>query len=469
MIPVLKENVRIKEEPQGAVFINTVSEKYTLASSFEAFILSLFDGTRSIEEVASLLKNLKNSPEERKIQNDILILVHEKREIIELIKSPLKKSRIQIDPYRFLLKPDIFKKPMRCNAPLAVDLYITRKCNLNCIYCFANAKYTDSQTRNYRCNEMRLDRINYLIDQIAELETKKIILTGGEPTLRPDLPKIIQRLSNYGIDVFLATNVYSMNDKLAKELRDSGLTKIQAKLDAANPKIQDKLSRVKGSYGKLIRGIKTLKKYSFKISVVSIATSWNIKEIPEVVKICADLGIDEFNPRIYTPGIWALHGRGGSYLNPSSNSILWLYQRIEELQEEYKGIMNVSSLETSTFCKKKENEVPACPGFISACTILENGLVVPCELVADFSNDFIIGDANKQPLIDIWNSEKAERWMLRKYPKIGEPCSSCNEFERCKGGCPAKSFIAYGKRSADPFCVKAPNPTVISFPEVSTE
>lgn len=466
MIPVLKENIRIREEPKGAVFINTTTEKYILASPFEAFIFSLMDGTRSIEKVASLLKNLKNSPEERKIQKDILRIIHEKGEIIELIKNPLKKSRIQIDPYKFLLKPNLFNKPIRCHAPLAVELYITRKCNLNCIYCFANAKYTDNHNINNRCNEMHLDRINSLIDQMAELEIRKIILTGGEPTLRLDLSKIIHRLSNSGIEVILATNAYSMNNKLAQELKDSGLIRVQAKLDAANPKTQDKLSGVGGSYENLIKGIKTLKKYSFKISIVSVATSWNIKEIPEVVKMCADLGVDEFNPRIYAPGIWALHGRGGAYLNLSSDSILWLHQRIEELKEEYKGIMKVSSIDISMFCKKKENEVTTCTGLIDTCTILENGLIVPCELLSDFSKEFIIGDASKETLIDVWNSEKAANWTLHEYPEVEEPCSLCDEFGRCKGGCPWMSLVAYGKRSVDPYCIKAPYPTIIPFPEV---
>ena len=102
---------------------------------------------------------------------------------------------------------------------------------------------------------------------------------------------------------------------------------LQVKLDSTNPEMQDKLSGVKGSYGKLIKGIKTLKKRSFKVSIASVATSWNILNIPEVIKLGIHLGIDDFRPRVYTPGIWALQGRGGSLLNPSCNSILWLERR----------------------------------------------------------------------------------------------------------------------------------------------
>lgn len=469
LIPVLKESIRIREEPQGAVFINAESEDYTLASPFEAFIFSLFDGTRTVEDIASLLKSLKKAPEEREIRSDIYRFVQNKSIFIELIKKPLKKGRVQVDPYNFLLKPDVYKRPIRTHTPLAIDLYITRRCNLNCIYCFADAKYEANQTGGDRCDEMHLDRINSLIDQIAEMGIKKISLAGGEPTLRPDLAEIISRLINYGIEVFLPTNLFSMSDKLAQELIDSGIREVQAKLDAANPKTQDRLSRIGGSHAKLIKGIETLKRYSFKVSTVAVVTSWNIMEIPDVIRICANLGVNEVSPRIYRPGVWALHGRGGEYLNPSPESILWLEKKIRELQEKYKGIMKISSLNTSILHKKRESEVPRCPGFISTCTILENGLVVPCGTLLDFSNEFIIGDVKKEPLIDIWNSEKAERWVLRKDIEFGESCSLCDEFERCKGGCPWKSIVAYGKWVCDPHCVKAPKPTKIPFPEIPME
>lgn len=469
MIPALKENVRIREEPKGVVFIDIESGEYILATFFEAFILSLFDGIKTMKDIVAILKNMKDAPDEKEIQSDINKIIQNRNIFIELIKNPLKKSRIQLDPYNFLRKPDIFMRPMRPHAPLSADLYITRRCNLNCIYCFADAKYEGNQTGGDQYDEMGLDRINSLIDQMAEVGIKKITLTGGEPTLRPELAEIIHRLINYGINVLLPINSHSMSDKLAQKLRDSGLEKVQVKLDAANSKTQDMLSRVRGSHKKLINGIETLKRHSFTITTVAVVTSWNIKEIPDVIKICANLGVSEVQPRVYTAGIWALNGRGGEYLNPSCESILWLEKRIRELQENYKGIMKISSLNSSILRKKEKSEMPTCPGFISTCTILENGLVVPCEMVADFSNEFIIGDVRKEPLIDIWNSEKAKRWALRKDFQFLEPCSSCDEFDRCKGGCPWKSFVAYGKWVCDPHCIRSSKPIKIAFSKIPLE
>ena len=127
MIPALKKSVRIREEPEGAVFINMETNKYSFVSSFEAFILALFDGTRTIDDITNNFKMLKNCPTEKEIQNDIYSIIQTRTELIELVKTPLKKGRVKLDPYTFLLKQNIFLKPSRASAPLAVDLYVTRK------------------------------------------------------------------------------------------------------------------------------------------------------------------------------------------------------------------------------------------------------------------------------------------------------------------------------------------------------
>lgn len=467
MIPVIKNNVSIREEPQGAVFFNTESNKYILVSPLEAFILSLFDGTRTLHDIAMYIKNIKNAPEEKGILNDLYRLIQNKNEYIEFIQSPLKKSRIQVDPFDFLLKSgSLYERPNKLQSPVSIDLYVTKRCNLNCIYCFADAEYISKQSVNGQGKEMSLDMINNVIDQIAELGIKKTIVTGGEITLRKDLTEIIRRLRNYGIEVILPTNAYLMNDQLAKELKKLGIKKVQTKLDAAKPETQDKLSRVKGSYTRLINGIKTLKKYSFEISTVAVATAWNIYEIPEVIKICADLDIEEVNPRIYTPGIWALKGRGGAYLNPSSDSIIWLEKQIKKLQEEYKGKMRISSLDSEMLSNREDGEIISCQGGISNCTILHNGLVVPCEMLSDFCEDFIIGDVKNTSLYDIWNSEKTKKWAFRKDSTLGKVCLSCTELGKCKGGCPWKAIVSYGEWICDPYCFKAPNHTKIPFPKI---
>ncbi len=466
LIPALRKNILIREERYGACLINKETWHYVHIPSFEAFLLSLFDGTRTIDDIARLLKHLKNSPGIDEIKNDVLSLIEGRNEYVEMIGTPLKAGRASVDPDVFLRKRDDTRGKTRLKSPISVDLYLTRRCNLKCNYCFANAKYAGDANAANKNDEMDISTINQLIDQMAELEVKRVLITGGEATLRPDLPEIIKRITGYGINIFLATNAYSISDKLAKKLYDAGLREIQAKLDSPVGMVQDRLSGIEGSGERLIKGIKILKKYPFNLSVASVVTSLNVEEIPGVIRTCAELGVDEVSPRIYASGLSAMHGRGGEYLNPSPGSIRWLEDRMKELQDQYKGIIKIKPLDSSLFMKKKESEVPFCSGLVSSCTVFENGSVLPCELLYDGSDGYIIGNVKTASLYDIWHSERSKRWTGRK-GLTGEFCPSCGEYDRCKGGCPVKSIVAYGKWLVDPFCIRAPPPTNIRFFEPS--
>lgn len=465
MIPVSREEVEIREEVNGAILINTKEKRHIFISPLDAFMYTLLDGTRTVDDIVRIFQSAKNAPEEKKIREDICKLIQKWSIFVEIIEKPLEKKRISIDPSNFLKMPDLHAKPFRASTPLSLELYVTRRCNLNCAYCYADATQ-GLHIKSSQREEMDSGMLNCIIDQIIDLQIGSITLAGGEPTLRSDLPKIIQRFTDHGIDVHLPTNACLIDDNLARALKDAGLTRIQAKLDAAHPEVQDRLSRVKGSYDKLIKGIETLKNHSFVVAVVMVVTALNIRELPDVAKICADLNVDELAIRMYTPGICALHGRGGADLNPSLEDVQWMVETTKELQETYKGALEIKPPYFSWFYKYEENKVPSCEGLTLSCVILENGLVIPCEMLADFSNEFIIGNIKEKPLLDIWNSEKAQKWVLREDVNIGGPCLSCDEFKRCKGGCPWKSIVAYGEWLGDPSCVKTPQPTKISLAEV---
>lgn len=169
---------------------------------------------------------------------------------------------------------------------------------------------------------------------------------------------------------------------------------------------------------------------------------------------------------MYTPGIWSLHGRGGTHLNPSMEEIQQMMETIDQLEELYKDTMEIKPLNLSWFREYKKSRVPACSALEFSCVILENGLIIPCEMLADFSHEFAIGNVKNQSLFDIWNSEKANKWVSRENVKIGGPCPTCSEFKRCRGGCPWKSIVAYGEWAGDPSCEKTSDPINISLTEI---
>jgi radical SAM protein with 4Fe4S-binding SPASM domain len=462
-VPTIRADVYLRQEPEGAAVVNANLNDYFLASPVEAFLLSLCDGTRSLRDIISLLGNLRNHPGEDKIVDDTRTLLAMWQDFVELVDEPLPASRTGLDPYTFLSRSSSATRPERPYAPLSVDLYLTRRCNLNCVYCFADATYERAGQESASPAEMDFRMVAHIIDQMADLHIKKVLLTGGEVTLRPDLPDIARYATDRDIGVTLASNAALIDGTLARRLRDSGVGRVQAKLDAFNPATHDRLSRARDVRRQLSRGIETLLESGFSVSVVCVVTAWNIREAPEVIADCVRLGVREVSPRIYTPGIWALKSRGGAFLNPAMSDVNWLEGRIAELQREFRDVARIASLDLSAQRKVAEDRVPTCSGLTSSCTILENGLISPCENLADFSRDFIIGDARQHDLVTIWNSESAEKWRKQTIYATGEPCTDCGEFAKCRGGCPWRSLVSYGRRTCDPVCVRAPEPTHISF------
>jgi radical SAM protein with 4Fe4S-binding SPASM domain len=269
-----------------------------------------------------------------------------------------------------------------------------------------------------------------------------------------------------GIDVHLATNACLVDEQLARQLWDAGLRKIQAKLDAVTPSVQDRLARKKGTQAKLIEGIKVTTSLGFSVSVACVMTSDNVTEASAICELCESLGVANISFRVYEAGIWALRGRGGEHLNLQPDAIIKLANDVDGLRRNRKGVTNVEPVSLSQFMKKEPASVPLCPGMISTCTIMENGTVSVCEMLADFSEEFVFGNVNDTSLMDIWNSEKANEWVARR-DALQDPCLSCREVNRCKGGCPWKAMVAYGSWLCDPNCINAPQPTKVAFSEFS--
>src|SRR4029077_16467750 len=95
-------------------------------------------------------------------------------------------------------------------VPMTITLQVTRKCNLECIYCSEDLQMT----------EPTQEMLKKMIDNIHGVE--RVIVAGGEPTLRRDLPEILDYLKKSKFPVVaIASNAVLINKELAKNLARS--------------------------------------------------------------------------------------------------------------------------------------------------------------------------------------------------------------------------------------------------------
>lgn len=120
------------------------------------------------------------------------------------------------------------------NAPVYVQYYITARCNLTCQQC--NIIYANSDVR-----ECTLDEIKVMADNFRRLGVAVVLLTGGEPFTRQDLPQIIREFESRGIHVRMQTNGLASDERI-HETVEAGGRDVSISLDSLWPANQDAIN-----------------------------------------------------------------------------------------------------------------------------------------------------------------------------------------------------------------------------------
>ncbi len=120
------------------------------------------------------------------------------------------------------------------DAPVYVQFYVTARCNLTCEQC--NIIYANSDVR-----EATLDEIKYIADNFAQMGVAMILLTGGEPFARKDLPEVIRAFESRGVHVRMQTNGFASEEQIVRAI-EAGGKDISISLDSLHPPRQDKIN-----------------------------------------------------------------------------------------------------------------------------------------------------------------------------------------------------------------------------------
>ena len=142
-----------------------------------------------------------------------------------------------------------------------IRLSISDVCNFKCGYCLPDGyKIDKSDNRSF----LNIEEIGRLAKALSELGVSKIRLTGGEPTVRKDFFEIIKIIKeNSGIKkTVITTNGYRL-DKIANDIKNSGLDGINISIDSLNAATFKKITG-HDRLGEILKGIKNLQKLNFK-------------------------------------------------------------------------------------------------------------------------------------------------------------------------------------------------------------
>lgn len=199
--------------------------------------------------------------------------------------------------------------------PMSVTLQITRRCNLECIYCSE-----DAQLKEYP-----LATVKKMIDNLTGVN--RIIVSGGEPTLRRDLVSILQYVQEKGFPIVsIATNATRITRELAVQLRPV-LTYADVTIDGT----PDNHNRIRGQFEQVLTGLHNLIDEGIDVSLVNVLLSDNKSDLVDVCQMAENLGAKKI--KVLSP---IRKGRGAEILSKglSSPELTGMFDQVKLAKKE---------------------------------------------------------------------------------------------------------------------------------------
>ncbi len=156
---------------------------------------------------------------------------------------------------------------------------ITRTCNLFCAHC------RSSSTAGTYKNELSAEECLRLVDGILEVGKPVLILSGGEPLLRPDLFQIAGYAVKKGIRVAIGTNGTLITEEVASKLKEIPISRVAISIDFPTPKLQDKFRGKAGAFQAAMAGITRLRQTGIEVQINSTITRLNMKYSNDLLKL----------------------------------------------------------------------------------------------------------------------------------------------------------------------------------------
>ncbi len=180
-------------------------------------------------------------------------------------------------------------RPVPAGAPTGpvVIWNLIRRCNLTCKHC-----YSISADRDFP-GELDLDEVYTVMDDLKSFGVPVLILSGGEPLLRPDIFSISERAKALGFYVGLSTNGTLIEPGNIDAIAAVGYDYVGVSIDGMRA-THDKFRRKEGAFDASIRGIELCHDRGIKVGLRFTMTQDNARELPELLALMDELAVDKF-------------------------------------------------------------------------------------------------------------------------------------------------------------------------------
>ncbi len=339
---------------------------------------------------------------------------------------------------------------------------ITRRCNLKCLHCYAHARNIPFD------NELTTMEGKKLIDDLAGFGVPVLLISGGEPLARKDLPELAAYAVEKGMRAVISTNGTLITPQMAGTLKNIGLSYVGISLDGME-EINDRFRGVKGAFRSALKGIENCKKAGIKVGLRFTINKINVGEIPDLFKLIEENDI----PRIcFYHLVYA--GRGSKLVEEdlsheeSRRAVDLIMDFTKKLHDQGKPkeVLTVDNHADGPYIYlrlKKENPERA-KEVLELLKMNEgnnSGRGIGCiswdgEVHADqFWRHYSFGNVKDRPFSEIWTdtSDPLMNKLKEKKKYAKGKCATCKWLDICAGNFRVRSEAVTGDVWApDPAC-----------------
>jgi 12,18-didecarboxysiroheme deacetylase len=342
---------------------------------------------------------------------------------------------------------------------------ISRRCNLHCVHCYAQSRDIEYE------DELTTQQGKELIDDLADFGSPVILFSGGEPTMRKDLPELARYAISKEMRAVISTNGTLIDKKMARVLKEIGLSYVGISLDGVR-ETNDTFRGMPGAFDAAMDGLRNCREEGIKVGLRFTMNKRNVCDIPAIF----DLLETENVPRICFYHL-VYSGRGSKLIEEdltheeSRKTLDLIMDRTMALHE--KG-MEAEVLTVDNHCDgpyiymRLLKEDPKRAAEVYELLMMNHGnssgIGIGCvswngSVHADqFWRHYSFGNVKVRKFSEIWTDTTNELMsdLKDRRPVIqanADRCAKCKWFDVCNGNFRVRAEAFYGNVwSDDPAC-----------------
>lgn len=298
----------------------------------------------------------------------------------------------------------------------------TLRCNLNCLHCGSDC------TREAAVEDMPLTDFLNVLDDINLMSHRRttVVVTGGEPLLRPDLAECGKAIRAKGFRWGIVTNGYAYTEERHIALMNAGMGAVTLSLDGLED-THNWLRRRPDSFRRAVVAMKLMaREKRLNFDVVTCVHRRNLKELEAIRLLLIGNGVRRWRLFTIAPIGRARHN-GELQLSPGDLKTLMDF--IECSRKDHRIAVNFSC---EGYVGEYEGRVRDhfffCRAGINIGSVLVNGDISACP---NINRSFVQGNIYREPFTKVWN-EQYQLFRNREWTRVGK-CARCKSYNTCGG------------------------------------